>query len=109
MTLMDSDWVRRKARMQEYDLSSHAHRERQEEQITVREIEQILLKGAIIERYPNDLRGQSCLVAGSVARKSLHVVCGTRGERLLVITVYRPKLPVWINTTTRAKELQSRE
>ena len=94
---------------EQYDLSVHAHNERQEEQITVEEIEKILLKGAIIEQYPNDLRGESCLVAGIVSQKPLHVVCGTRSNRLLVVTVYRPRPPVWIDYKTRAKEVKSRE
>lgn len=106
---MDIAWLREKVRKQEYDLSLHAHQERQEEQITVAEIEKILLQGAIIEQYPNDLRGKSCLVAGKVSKAPLHVICGIRGERLLIVTVYRPKPPVWLDYKTRAKELKSRE
>ena len=93
---------------QEYDLSAHAHRERQEEQITIEEIEKNLLDGDIIEKYINDPRGESCLVAGKVLNKTLHIVCGKRGDRLLIVTVYRPKKPTWINYKTRAKEVKSR-
>ena len=46
---MDTLFVRRKVESGEYDLSSHAHRERQEEQITTAEIEQALLTGDIIK------------------------------------------------------------
>lgn len=106
---MDIDFIKKKVQSREYDLSSHAHNERQEEQITVEEIEKVLLKGVIIEKYPNDLRGESCIVAGIVSEKPLHIVCGRRGKRLLVVTVYRPKPPVWIDYKTRAKELKSRE
>ncbi|MEK7517573.1 MAG: DUF4258 domain-containing protein [Patescibacteria group bacterium] len=106
---MDIAFIRQKIRNQEYDLSIHAHNERQEEQITVGEIEKVLLKGDIIEQYPSDPRGESCLVAGIVSEKPLHVACGMRGKRLLIVTVYRPKLPVWINYITRAKELKRRE
>lgn len=105
---MDITYIRDKIRNNEYDLSSHAHNERQEEKITVKEIEQSLLGGDIIEQYPNDPRGQSCLVASVESGKSLHVVCGMREERVLIITVYRPKLPVWIDARTRVKELKSR-
>lgn len=106
---MDLDFIKDKVFRGEYDLSMHAHTERQEEQITIKEIEHVLLKGDIIEKYPNDLRGESCLFAGIVFRKPLHVVCGKRGSRLLIVTTYRPKLPVWINYKTRAKELKSRD
>ena len=102
-------FIRDKVRNNEYDLSAHAHNERQEEQITVAEIEKALLNGDIIEKYPNDPRGESCLIVLVVSGKSLHVVCGTRKERLLIVTVYRPKLPVWIDYRIRAKELKNRE
>lgn len=105
---MDKSFIRMKAKVGEYDLSSHAHNERQEEQITILGLEQILLEGDIIEQYPSDPRGESCLVVGIVEGKPLHVVCGKRVERLLIITVYRPKPPVWIDLKTRAKELKSR-
>lgn len=106
---MDIIFIKEKVRGGEYDLSLHAHNERQEEQITVDEIEKVLLKGVIIEKYPNDPRGESCLVAGIVSKKPLHVVCGIRGNRLLIVTVYRPKLPVWRGYKTRIKELKNRE
>lgn len=97
-----------KVKNDEYDLSSHAHRERQEELITTAEIEQALLAGDIIERYPKDERGESCLIAAKVENKPLHVVCGKRDNRLLIITVYRPKPPIWKNYKKRTKELKSR-
>lgn len=105
---MDISFIRNKIKSQEYDLSSHAHRERQEEQITIAEIEQALLAGDIIEKYPSDPRGGSCLVAAKVEIKPLHIVCGKRDNRLLVVTVYRPKSPMWENYKKRAKELESR-
>lgn len=105
---MDIALIRIKIRAQEYDLSVHAHRERQEEQITIDEIEKTLLEGVIIERYPEDPRGESCLVAGKVTNQALHVVCGMRGSRLLIVTVYRPKEPTWKDYKTRRKELKSR-
>lgn len=104
---MDISFIREKIGKQEYDLSSHAHRERQEEQITIPEIEQTLLTGDIIEKYPSDSRGGSCLVAAKVENKPLHVVCGKRDSRLLIVTVYRPKPPTWRSYRKRTRELKS--
>jgi len=101
---MDIKIIRKKVRAGEYDLSEHAHKERQAEQITTEEIDKTLLKGAIIEVYPEDPRGESCLVGS----KKLHVVCGFRGERLLIVTNYRPQPPTWADWKTRVKELTSR-
>lgn len=105
---MDISWIKNKISNNGYDLSEHAHRERQEEQITVSEIERVILEGGIIEQYPLDPRGKSCLVAGKVTDQPLHVVCGMRGDRLLIVTLYRPKAPAWKDYKTRAKELEGR-
>ena len=105
---MNNAFIRKKVTEQQYDLSAHAHQERQEEQITIYEIEKILLKGAIIEKYSNDPRGESCLVAGKVLDVPLHVICGMRDKKLLIVTVYRPRFPIWIDYKTRAKEVKIR-
>lgn len=101
---MDLKIIREKIAKGEYDLSEHAHKERQIEKITVEEIKQAIFKGDIIEEYKDDPRGENCLIAD----KLLHVVCGFRNERLLIVTVYRPESPTWKDYKTRAKELKSR-
>ncbi len=101
---MDLKTIREKVRKGEFDLSDHAHKERQIEKISIREIRQTILENDIIEEYPNDPRGSSCLLGN----EHLHVVCGFRGEKVLVVTNYRPKEPTWIDYKTRAKELKSR-
>lgn len=101
---MNIKTIKNKVKSSEYDLSEHAHKERQEEKITIEEIETTILKGSIIEEYLLDPRGESCLVAS----KNLHIVCGFRKTRLLIVTLYRPKPPTWINWKTRAKELKDR-
>ena len=46
----------------------------------------------IIENYPDDPRGGSCLVLGFCGSKPIHAVCTikTEPEELLLITVYDP-------------------
>ncbi|MGH7203013.1 MAG: hypothetical protein ACREHC_01050 [Candidatus Levyibacteriota bacterium] len=48
---MDIAFIRNKVQKEEYDLSVHAHHERQDEQITIEEIEKNLLAGDILEMY----------------------------------------------------------
>lgn len=105
---MNIAFIIKKVRDNQYDLSAHAHQERQVEQITIDEIEKTLLEGDIIEQYPNDPRGKSCLVSGKVMDQTLHLVCGIRGDKLPIVTLYRPKPPIWKDYKTRAKELESR-
>lgn len=66
---MDINSIKDKIKTGAYDLSEHAHKERQEEQITISEIEQTIAEGGILEQYPNDPRGESCLVVGKVTKQ----------------------------------------
>ncbi len=97
-------WIRERAAKNEFQLTGHAHKERQEEIIKTKEIREALMKGEILENYPDDPRGPSCLVLGYSGGRAIHVVCGrTKGDWLLVITVYIPRAPKWISERNRAK------
>jgi hypothetical protein len=97
-------WIRERANKNEFQLTGHAHKERQEEVIKTKEIREVLMKCEILENYPDDPRGPSCLVLGYSGGRAIHVVCGrTKGDWLLVITVYIPRPRKWINERTRAK------
>ncbi len=92
-----------------YWLTSHAERERESEKITIREIEEAFLshQAEVIESYPEDIRGRSCLVLGfTKSGNPLHVVYGLGAEELIVITVYRPDPEQWINWRLRRKTEQ---
>jgi hypothetical protein len=75
-----------------YVLSIHAERERQRDQITIAELESALKGCDIIEDYPEDARGHSCLVLGFAGRRPIHVVCAVKDQprEILLITVYDP-------------------
>jgi len=105
---MDLKQIQNKVSNNEYDLSEHAHTERQAEHITIKEIEKAILSGEIIENYPKDLRGESVLIGAKLVDRELHVVCGTRGGRILIVTVYEPKMPKWIDYKTRSRPLKDR-
>lgn len=105
---MTLEEIRHKVRVGEYDLSEHAHIERQSEHITIKEIEETIISGEIIEIYPRDQRGESVLIGAELTSRSLHVVCGRRDDRILVVTVYEPKLPRWIDYKTRIRKVKSR-
>ena len=69
------------------------------------EIEKALITGQILEEYPDDPRGASCLVLGyGNEGYPIHIVCGkTLSGRLRIITIYIPSLPKWINEKIRRK------
>jgi len=61
----------------QYRFSSHAEKERHADQITAEEFEQAMgVNPEVIEDYPNDPRGVSCLALGFTARGDpIHAVC----------------------------------
>ena len=64
--------------------------------ITFEEVREVVAQGEIIEDYPEDVRGHSCLMFG-VARagRPVHVVCAPKERYLGIITVYVPSEPKW--------------
>lgn len=74
---MELRWIRQRIRAGDYEFSAHADDERQAEKIPIAEVEVALLNGEILENYPTDPRGPSCLVLGyATAGYPIHVVCG---------------------------------
>ncbi len=92
--MIELKWIQACVNKGEYYFSKHGDQERQNDNLTVAEVEEALLAGRILERYEETGRGESCLVAGFTEKaKPIHIVCGTRGEWLAVITVYVPRPP----------------
>ena len=102
---MDIEWIRQQVRSGNYEFSGHADDERQAERIPIADVEEALLNGEILEDYPNDPRGPSCLVLGHRSPGyPIHVVCGqTPSGRLRLITVYIPSQPKWVDERTRRR------
>jgi len=49
--------------------------------ISTREVRQVIENGSIIEDYPDDPRGHSCLMLGlGVEGRPIHVVCAPRDD-----------------------------
>ena len=75
--------------------------------ITVEEVRAVVLEGEIIENYPDDVRGHSCLMLGrGVLGRPIHVVCSPKEDYLAIITVYLPDERRWETDwkTRRARE-----
>jgi hypothetical protein len=67
-----------------------------ERMITTEEVRTVVFDGEIIEDYPDDPRGHSCLMYGwSIKNRPIHVVCSPKDEYLAVITAYVPSPKEW--------------
>jgi len=76
----------------------HAIRQmsRPQRMITPTEVEAVAVKGELIEDYPQDPRGHSCLLLGFGYRnRAVHVVCSPKDEYLAIITAYLPDPAQW--------------
>ena len=76
----------------------HAVRQmaRPERMITPTEIRMIVERGELIEDYPEDARGHSCLLYGrGNGNRSIHVVCSPKTDYLAIITAYLPSRDEW--------------
>ena len=92
--MFEIDWIRHRIEKSEYYFSRHGDQERQNDNLAVTEVEEALLAGRILEHYEDTGRGESCLVAGfSDSGKPIHMVCGKRGDWLVIVTVYIPIPP----------------
>ena len=67
--------------------------------ITLRDVAECISNGIIIESYPEDPRGPSCLIKGtSCTNSALHVVVGVSTENIIYITAYYPDPAKWDST-----------
>ncbi len=70
---------------------------RPDRRIDPAEVEETLLHGETVEEYPDDPRGESCLLLGrgSLGRR-IHVVCAPKPDYLAVISAYLPDPQRWL-------------
>ena len=98
------DDIRDKIARREYEFSKHAADQTIVRAITVAELEQaISSRSEVIEDYPDDKYGPSCLILGfTSAERPIHVHCSYPTRPLIkIITVYEPDPELWVDLTAR--------
>jgi hypothetical protein len=64
--------------------------------ISTKEVRSVIFEGSIVENYPNDSRGHSCLILGvGDNKRPIHVVCAPKSDYLAIITAYLPNKHQW--------------
>ncbi len=72
--------------------------------ITTKNIRHIIANGELIEDYPEDARGHSCLILGfTTDDRPIHIVCSPKKEYLAIITAYVPTKEDWKNNYKKRK------
>lgn len=91
----DYDALKQAFRDKTYTLTDHASDRAAKRRIRSPEIEQAILSGEVIEDYPDDKYGPSCLILGYTDdKRPLHVQV-SYPTRIKVITVYEPSSDEW--------------
>ena len=93
-----------KIKERQYEFSKHAIDQSIVRGISLSELEQAISDVAvIIEDYPNDKYGPSCLILGyTKKRRPLHIQCSYPSRPLVkIITLYQPNPELWIDDKIR--------
>ena len=99
--------IQDKIRRRHYELSRHAVDQGIKRDLSIAEIEEALLGTCeLIEDYPDDTYGPSCLILGfPKAGRPVHVLSSYPSRPLLkIITLYEPDPADWIDHRIRRSQ-----
>ena len=95
--------IQARVRTRDYHFTLHAEDRIIQRYISVREVEDALLskEAEVIEDYPEDPRGSSCLILGfTLDGRPLHIQ-STYPPDISIITAYEPESEGWIDWRVR--------
>ncbi len=105
MEKLNVDMIKQMVKLKKIRWTNHVLVRLFQRNITQKEIEDALLRGEIIEEYENDYPFPSCLVYGmNLNNEILHIVCGSDGEELWIITAYYPDNIKWEDNKKKRRE-----
>ena len=89
----------------DYQYTSHAVERTTERRISRIEIEKTIATGKILEEYPDDKYGPSCLVYGKTnAGRPLHVLVSSPPSAVKIISAYEPDPDEWEEYQVRKEQ-----
>lgn len=95
--------LRQKIGSNKFEFTKHALDQSILRRITVQEVHEAIENGEVIENYPDDKYGPSCLVFGATKLgRPLHLQCSHPSrENVKIITLYQPDPEEWIDYKVR--------
>ena len=95
--------IHEKIEIGKFEFSKHAVDQSIIRHISVQEVREVISNGIIIEDYPEDKYGPSCLIFGMTTKKrSLHIQCSYPSRAIIkIITLYEPDPNRWIDLKKR--------
>jgi hypothetical protein len=103
LTLIEE--IRTKIASDQFEFSKHAVDQSILRSVRVQEIKEAIANGQVIEDYPDDKYGSSCLISGfTQTNRPIHVQCSYPSRTLVkIITVYEPDSKRWSDDFTRRR------
>lgn len=97
------DEIRRRVARGDFEFSQHAVDQTIVRHISVRELREVIGGGEVIEVYPEDKYGPSCLIFGMTrVGRPLHVQCSDPSRPMVkIVTIYEPDPALWIEFKVR--------
>lgn len=97
------DGIRKKFEQNQFEFSKHAVDRMILRHIHVREVREAIRNGKVIEDYPDDKYGPTCLILGFTGRqRPLHIQCSYPSHPVVkVVTVYEPDPDEWLDFEVR--------
>ena len=90
---MNIEGIRILASERRIQWTNHCAKQMVERDISRKDVIHCIMEGEIIEDYPNDFPYPSCLIFGhSEDGRTIHVVVGSDGKGLYIITAYIPNI-----------------
>jgi hypothetical protein len=89
--------IRKKFSNEQFELSKHALDQSILRRIQVQEVRDAIASGQVIEDYPDDRYGSSCLISGLTQdQRPIHVHCSYPSRPIIkIVTLYEPDPPRW--------------
>ena len=97
------DEIRRRVAGGDFEFSQHAVDQAIIRHISVHELREAIAGGDVIEVYPEDKYGSSCLIFGMTkVGRPIHVQCSDPNRPTVkIVTVYEPDPALWIEFKVR--------
>jgi hypothetical protein len=95
--------IREKISAGQFEFSKHAVDQSILRLVTLQEIREVVAEGEIIEDYPDDKYGPSCLILGyTQTGRPLHIQCSYPSRPWVkIITLYEPDANLWVDFKVR--------
>jgi Domain of unknown function (DUF4258) len=97
------DEIRGRVGRGDFEFSQHAVDQAIIRHISVQELREAIAGGEVIEVYPDDKYGPSCLIFGMTrVGRPIHVQCSDPSRPIVkLVTVYEPDPAIWIGFRVR--------